>query len=93
MFGVFALYVIWFSEARTRFEAAAAEAPPPEASDADIDEAWSEGESPYAYARRMADAGLRVGRLRARLEEGGLAPDEVETLLGAVGLGTERGPP
>lgn len=83
LFGALSLYAVWFSEARLRFEGGpVTEAPEDEV----IDDAWPEGESPYAYARRMADAGLRAGALRARLEERGLAPDEVETLLGAVGL-------
>lgn len=95
LFGAFTLYAVWFSDARTRFGAGTADEPADEAlpdaarpgapDDDGFDDAWPEGESPYAYAHRMVDAGLRGSALRARLEERGLAPDEVELLLRAVG--------
>lgn len=118
LFGAVSLYVVWFSEAKTRFDAGAAvaeaadaadaadapDAPdaadaadaatPGEAADGGVVDAWPEGESPYAFARRLADAGVPPAELRAQLQSRGLAPDEVETLLRAVGLarpGTERG--
>lgn len=108
-FSVFTLYALWFSPLSARFEGGSARTNASrrasgERSDAALDEveadtiddAWPEDEPAYAYARRMADAGMRTGALRARLRNGGVEPDDVETLLGAVGLvrpGAERARP
>ncbi|MEW6429950.1 MAG: hypothetical protein AB1730_00470 [Myxococcota bacterium] len=108
-FSLFTLYALWFSPLSARFEGGAARSTASrrasgERSDAALDEvdadaiddAWPEDEPAYAYARRMADAGMRAGALRARLRQGGVDPDDVETLLGAVGLvrpGAERARP
>lgn len=98
LFSVFSLYAIWFSPLSERFEAGGAaprrvkardarvDSALAEADEDEIDDDWPEDEPAYAYARRMADAGMRAGALRARLRNGGVDPDDVETLLGAVGL-------
>ncbi|MCC6332705.1 MAG: hypothetical protein IT380_01805 [Myxococcales bacterium] len=109
LFSVFSLYAIWFSPLSARFEGRGAPQRSRRRDrservdelldevDADlIDDDWPEDEPAYAYARRMADAGLRAGALRARLANGGVSPDDIETLLGAVGLvrpGAQRARP
>lgn len=85
----FTLYVLWFSEHKQLFDdVAAGYGPPPDdARDqgAEDDDGGVE-ETPYAFARRLADEGKRPDVVRQRLLARGLDADEVETLLGAVGL-------
>lgn len=89
LISAFTLYVLWFSEHRQLFDdVAAGYGPPSDDAPAPVDEDDDGGieETPYAFARRLADQGQRPDVVRQRLLARGLDADEVETLLGAVGL-------
>ena len=88
-FGVFALMTVWSSANAELFE----DGPKsyvdelPDVDQVDLDE------SPYAMAKRLKESGLRAGSIRTRLNMRGLQDDEIETVLGALGLSTSARAP
>lgn len=81
-FGVFALMTVWSAGNAELFEGGPKSYVDelPDVDPVDLDE------SPYAMAKRLKESGLRAGSIRTRLNMRGLPDDEIETVLGALGL-------
>lgn len=90
-FGIFAIWAVWAGPSAPVFEdPSLADARHDDVQEADEGEGEADeddgSESPYAYARRLRDEGMNARAIRARLDRRELADEEIETVLGALGL-------